>query len=181
MTPRRATARRTSLEKHHDEVIALLVVGARPVEVAAKYKVERSSVSRFIRKYQAEIEALEADARRSVSDYAIADVRNRIEAMNERWQALRDLKNIRAQDNRYNEPGYETGLLVHKVKSDGDGGWVDEYAVDTGALAELRALENEAAKQLNQLPKAGNPIGLTVENQQGGQIVIVTTEPELGF
>ncbi len=182
MTPRRATDRRTTLQKRHDEVIAALVSGSTPAEVATRFKVARSTVTRFIRRYQDTIEALERELHRQVTDFAIASVVNRIEALDDRWKRAQELMAIRAADQRYAfEPGYSTGLMVHKLKAVGSGAgfaYVDEFAVDVALLAEVRAIERAAAEQLAQLPKPGD-INLHVGD--GGKVLIVTGEPELGF
>lgn len=50
-------------------------------------------------------------------------------------------------------PGGDTGLLVRKLKSIGSGEntkTVEEYAVDTGLLSELREHEKQAAQELGQ-------------------------------
>jgi len=55
-------------------------------------------------------------------------------------------------------PGGTTGLLVHTYKAIGTGEFVekvDEYAVDTGLLAELRAHEKQAAQELGQWVEKG--------------------------
>ena len=47
-------------------------------------------------------------------------------------------------------PGMETGLLVRTVKFNKQGDEVEEFAVDTALLAEIRAHEQQAAKELGQ-------------------------------
>lgn len=50
-------------------------------------------------------------------------------------------------------PGAGTGLLTHQVKQIGagrDAQVVDEYAVDVALIKEIRALEEQAAKELGQ-------------------------------
>ena len=47
-------------------------------------------------------------------------------------------------------PGMETGLLVRTVKFNKQGDEIEEFAVDTGLLAEIRAHEQQAAKELGQ-------------------------------
>ena len=46
--------------------------------------------------------------------------------------------------------GGETGLLVRQIKLAASGATVEEFAVDTGLLKELRAHQEQAAKELGQ-------------------------------
>lgn len=58
----------------------------------------------------------------------------------------------RAQDNT-GAPGEATGLMVRQVKQIGVGKSaqvIEEYAVDTGLMREIRALHEQAAKELGQ-------------------------------
>jgi len=189
MTQRRATGRRNTLEKHQPEVIADLAMAMRPVEVAAKYKVARSTVTRFMERNQAAIEALLAERRRKTSDYAIANVVNRIEALDERWRLMRRLVGARreageallAADHEDLEAGVETGLMRRIIRYIPSGDGLErrvEYTLDRDLLAELRATERAAAEQLSQLPKPGD---INVNAGEGSRVLIVTSEPELGF
>ena len=78
----------------------------------------------------------------------------RVRALNDRWNRLRRVIEARADDpSMADVPGGSTGLLVHQVKGVGRGDdfqLIHEYVVDTGLLAELRAIEQQAAKELGQ-------------------------------
>ncbi len=84
----------------------------------------------------------------------IADRRNRVDALNDRWSRLRTIIDARAADPTYAPvPGGDTGLLVHRIRVAGVGPamqLVDEYKVDTDLLRELRAHEEQAARELGQ-------------------------------
>jgi len=59
-------------------------------------------------------------------------------------------------------PGYETGLLTRTLKQLGSGAAVrivEEFAVDTGLLAELRQMEQQAAKEVGQWVDRGEVTG----------------------
>ncbi len=159
MTQPRATTRRTRLEKQRENVLADLLSGMRAVEVAQKYKVEKSSVTRFIQRHSEQLGAMSLKVERQVEDFAIATKVARIAALNDRWTRMQDLILARATDGRYVEPGYSTGLLLHQLKSVGRGGdfrLIDHYVTDVGLLAELRQTEVAAATEMGQLPKTGD-------------------------
>lgn len=113
----------------------------------------------------------------SVKQIGIGSVEARIRAQDARWRGLRDVIRERAVDLAGEAPGGASGLLVRQTKfvkvfepkrsaaerardieSIPDDDFiatkqtkaVTEYAVDTGLLAELRALEMHTAKELGQ-------------------------------
>jgi len=152
MTARRATARRTSLEKHQDEVIALLLTGTKPGQVATKYAVHRSSVAKFITRHADRLEALQAVVTKQVEDYAIAVQVNRI-AVNDMLRSLL----LQVKDARANgKTGIETGLVVRREKALGSGKdmtIVEEYEIDPALVTLIDKLHNSTANELGQLPK----------------------------
>ena len=84
----------------------------------------------------------------------IARRTKRVEALHDRWQRMKRVIDERAEDSSLETvAGGGTGLIVRQVKSIGFGEnnqLVEEYAVDTGLLRELRAHEEQAAKELGQ-------------------------------
>lgn len=102
------------------------------------------------------VTALEAE----MLKYSIAKRRKRIAALDDRWQRMQQVIEARSLDMSGVDrdgipaiPGGITGLLVHQEKAIGTGQnqtIIDEYAVDTGLLRELRAHEEQAAKELGQ-------------------------------
>lgn len=83
----------------------------------------------------------------------IADRRNRVRRLGDTWERLQRVIEERAEELDGAAAGGGTGLLVHQVKAIGKGEnarVVDEYVVDTGTLAELRAIEKQAAQELGQ-------------------------------
>ena len=156
MTTPRATARRTSLEKHREEVIALLLTGWKPEEIATKYRVNPSSLTKFQRRHADKLSSLRAEVERRVEDAAIASKVRRILDADADYHLLGDVITARQKDERYDEPGYSTGLMAHSLKAIGGGdnmSIVDEFKVDTAMVAERRALRRSVAEELAQLPR----------------------------
>lgn len=175
MTTRRATARRTSLEKHQDEVIALLLTGTRPADVAEKYKVARSSVTKFITRHADRLEALQAEVAKQVEDYAISQKVFRIATKDLLHSLLEQVRVARSKG----ETGIETGLIVKQLKAVGSGEnaiFVEEFKLDDALLAAFERLEHSAAEELGQLPKGGDAIA-----QAAVTNIIRIGAPELGI
>lgn len=166
MTQARATKRRTTLEKKRELVLADLVNGMTQAQVAAKYSVHPTSVHRFAERYSDKLTELSLAVEARVEDYAIASKVNRIAALQDRWDRMKALLDARAKDSRYSdEPGYDTGLMIHQLKAVGRGEdfqLVNLYVTDAQLLAEMRATERAVAEELGSLPK--QDITLNVQN-----------------
>lgn len=96
-----------------------------------------------------------ADAERlAIVARGIADKQNRVDALNDRWERMKQVIAERAESREYADAaGGETGLLVKTYKQVGSGEnaqLVEEYAVDTGLLREMREHEKQAAQELGQ-------------------------------
>lgn len=143
------------------KVLAWLLEGKSPTEVAAlvstpKKPVSRQAICAFRNRHAAELKPLVETIEKQITDYAIASKVNRIAALDDRWHRMQALIVARSTDNRYDEPGYETGLMVHQLKGIGKGEdfqLVDLYVTDSGLLAEMRATERAVADELGQMPK----------------------------
>jgi hypothetical protein len=72
-----------------------------------------------------------------IEDEGIASRRNRVKVLQERYERLERVIAARAADESLTAPGADTGLLMRTVKRT-KWGVVEEYAVDTGLLRELR-------------------------------------------
>ena len=98
--------------------------------------------------------------RQAVLEQGIADRVNRVKALNDRWERMQRVIEARSLEysgvDKEGHPviaGGETGLLVRQIKSIGIGQnnmTVEEYAVDTGLLKEIRETEKQAAQELGQ-------------------------------
>lgn len=156
MTQKRATKRRSKLQKNIPEVAALLASGSTNTEVAEMFGVASSSVTRFAQRFADEIEEIGKQLREETVDLAIANVRNRIEDAQLRRNLMRAVQEARARG----ESGVETGIVATTYKQRGvvqmeDGEeslpyYVPEYKVDTAFLKEWRENEDHVAKQLGQ-------------------------------
>ncbi len=121
-------------------------------EIAARAGISRSTLARWKRSTQfqqriAHHQAAQAD---SIVATGIASRRARIEALNDRWQRLQRIIAERAEvfgdrgpDGKPLVPGGGTGLLMHFAKS-------GEFVLDAALLRELRAVEEQAARELGQ-------------------------------
>ena len=156
MTARRLTKRRAVLERHKDEVIALVLDGKSDPEIAAKYSCRRESVYLFRERHKAELSALMLQVGDMLIGVALANKQQRVVDADTDYQRLGQVIEARAADTRYDEPGYSSGLMVHEVKALGGGEnvtFVDQYKVDTAVIAERRALRRAVAEEMDQLPK----------------------------
>jgi AcrR family transcriptional regulator len=125
-------------------------------EIAKRVGLSRQAVYAWRKKpeFAAEVERALDERRREIRRTGIADLEARVAALNDRWTRMRRLMEARADDpSMAKVPGGTTGLLVRTVKGLGSGEaftLVEEYAVDTGLLRELREHEKQAAQELGQ-------------------------------
>lgn len=91
---------------------------------------------------------------RAVSRYSIAKRRERVRILDEQMRDLLAVKEARAEKYAEKCPGGGTGLLVEQAKIGGGGPdgpvVITEYVIDGGLIAELRALQKQAAQELGQ-------------------------------
>ena len=164
MTAPRLTKRRTVLERHRAEVIGL-TLDHTDSQVARFYQVSREAVGAFRQRHADEIAEARALVDAAVLGRTIAEKAARIEAKDQRWHLLEDVRQARAAGGT----GMETGLVVRQYKALGSGKSmqvVEEYAIDTGMLAALDRLEHSAAEELAQLPKPETNIQIMAQNVQ---------------
>lgn len=113
--------------------------------------------------FTARVQALQEAMAAAVVSEGIALRTKRVAALNDRWNRMQRVIEERAEDPEVaHVPGGSTGLMVHTVKMIGggrDATTVDEYAVDVGLLKELRAHEEQAAKELGQWTEKQEVIG----------------------
>lgn len=162
MTTPRVTSRRTALEKHREEVIALLLTGSKPVEIATKYKVSRSSLTKFMVRHVDKLTALRTEIQKRSEDYLVADKVARIAAKDQRWALLEQVRRERAAGGT----GLESGLVVKTYKMVGSGKnavMVEEYKIDPGLLDGFDRIERGAAEELGQIPKADQNVNLRAQ------------------
>jgi hypothetical protein len=107
------------------------------------------------KQFQAEVTRVREQWRETVRNQGTADQDFRLRSLNDRHERLRRVIEERSQSPEFqNAAGGKTGLLTvtYKMQSIGDGesSAIPEYAVDTGLLAEMRAIEIQAATEMGQ-------------------------------
>jgi hypothetical protein len=129
---------------------------------------------RKIPDFQARVEQRLREIRAEIRRHGIAVVERRVARVHDTWKRLQRVVQARAAD-MAGIPGGDTGLLVRKTKMLGTGVFareIEEYEVDTGLLAELRAHEKQAAEELGQwLTKT--------ESQVKAEVIIDTDDDEI--
>jgi hypothetical protein len=98
----------------------------------------------FIKRVKQIVEEIQA----AIVARGIAERQNRIDALNRRWGLMDAVISQRAKTLANVAGGGNTGLLVRQVKGVGSGEafqLIEEYAVDTGLLREMREHEKQAA------------------------------------
>jgi hypothetical protein len=124
------------------------------VEIAAELKMSPNTLKQWKKRrdFEVRVERHRQIWRDRVMLTGIADQARRIEALNDRWSRMKTVIEARAADPTMKDvPGGTTGLLVAETKQvPGTGEIVDEFSVDTALLRELRAHEEQAAKELGQ-------------------------------
>lgn len=149
--------------------------------------------------FAARVESHLAEIRARVRRHGIAVVENRVLAQQRRWLALQQVIAERAADpSMQGVPGGSTGLLVRQAKlvkvyeagepedrpaeGESEAGpltptrqtvLVEEFAVDTGTLAALLAVERQASQELGQWAEKHEHSG------PGGGPIAVAAAPDL--
>ena len=104
--------------------------------------------------FEERVDSLIEEVRQSLRRRAISAVERRVDRLNRDWLRLQKVIEARAAcPDLRTAPGGDTGLLCKTVKGVGTGAdftLVNEYAVDTGLLKELRDIEKQAASELGQ-------------------------------
>ncbi len=142
------------------------------IEIAEKVGVSRQTLHNWRQngEFLERVDDLRQATREEVRRHGIAIIERRVIALQDRWRRLQRVIEARGEDMAH-IPGGETGLLVRRIKSIGSGPTareVEEYAVDTGLLNELREHEKHAAQELGQwigksdVTTDGKPIGADV-------------------
>jgi hypothetical protein len=129
---------------------------ATPAQVAADLGVAESTVKGWFAHpdFKARVEELKSQIRLEKMNVRIADAAERIQILDALQKKYLDLIEARAEGMAGEVEGASTGLLVRKEKyqSTGGGSYVTytEYEADTAVTAEIRALQDLAAKDLGQ-------------------------------
>jgi hypothetical protein len=122
-------------------------------EIADKVGIEVRTLHywRNLRPFMLRVEELSSDFQKRAWDLGLARKYHRITCLANIHSKLLAVIEKRAEDpDMQLVPGGNTGLLVKTYKVSGDT-VMTEYAVDTGLIRELRAVQEQAAKELGQL------------------------------
>jgi hypothetical protein len=168
----------TGFWTHRTEQAALLVAEDQLTDdaIAARLRINKVTLERWKQRtdFRARTQEHVAAFREAIRVRGIAERQNRVNALNERWRLMQQVIAARAADESMTGAGHETGLLVRTYKP-GKYRNVEEYRFDAALLAELRAHELQAARELGQLVekreltgKDGGP----VEVEHGGAIEV---------
>lgn len=121
-------------------------------EIAAEVNVNPSTLTRWKGhpEFEAAWHAAEDAHKDAVRAEGIANKQNQLDALNDRWAALKTIVAERgASAEMQNVPGGKTGLIVKTYKAVGVGPdmqLMPEYAVDTGTLKSFLDIEKQGAQ-----------------------------------
>lgn len=159
------------------EKAALLLAEDRLIdeEIAKKIGVDRRTLTNWRQdlEFQARITEHVEAFKQAVRSRGIACLERRVDALSDRWDRMRQVIEERAEELGGECAGGGTGLLVKQMKTLGSGPAaqvVEEYAVDTGLLRELREHEKQAAQELGQwtdkadVTSGGTPLANILES-----------------
>jgi hypothetical protein len=149
------------LKNPRHELFARLVAAGKPatrayVEAGFAESGADQSACRLLKKPGVEkrVRELQAEIGAKLDKRTIRDLNERLNEYQTRWDKMRTVTQERAEAPEMQDvPGGRTGLLVRTIKSIGSGEkatTVEEFAVDTGLLREIRELELQVSKELGQ-------------------------------
>ena len=123
---------------------------AERVAVSPRALYQWKARSEFRERVTSNVEAL----RQAALSVGIADKARRMRRLDRDWRRLQRVMDERAESLEMQDaPGGQTGTLVRQIRGIGRGEdfqLVEEFAVDTGLLAELRQIEKQAAQEMGQ-------------------------------
>jgi hypothetical protein len=146
-----------AFEWDHPKKLAVELLAQRELnltEVARQCGITRQTLWNWqqIPMFREVVEKRLEEIRAEIRRHGIAVIEQRVARVQDTWKRLQRVMAARAIEHA-SVPGGDTGLLVRKYKTIGSGllaKMVEEYEVDTGLLAELRAHEKQAAEELGQ-------------------------------
>jgi hypothetical protein len=141
------------------KLIEMITDAVTDAECARTMGVTEGTIYAFKRRHAEEIATRRQQLESRLTELAIANKYFRVREAQSRWDGFKSVRQARATDTRYEEPGYNSGLMVHRTKALGSGPnmqLVDEYELDTAMSAEMRQLEYAVANELGQIPRTGD-------------------------
>jgi hypothetical protein len=123
--------------------------------IAAAVGISRRGLAKWKRQpaFSELVDEIAARLAAEIRGKGLVELRNRVDALNKRWNRLHRVIDERAKDETMTAPGADTGLLMRTWKQIGSGDSaviVEEYQVDTGLLKALLDHEKQAAQELGQ-------------------------------
>jgi hypothetical protein len=124
-------------------------------DIASELSINRRTLTRWKgeAKFKARVAAIVDETRKALVARGIIEKQNRLDALNDRWSRMKSVIEQRSQIHSDYAGGGDTGLIVKQTKGIGKGEdfqVIEEYAVDTGLLKELREHEKQAAQELGE-------------------------------
>lgn len=136
-----------------EKLVKATADGATREESAREAGLSEATVARYRRhpEFRERVEQRLEETRAELKAEGVARRQNRMDGYNARITLLGQVIAERAADPDFMDvPGYKTGLLVRDAKRTGMDDYVNTFAVDTGLLAEMRAIEKQAAQDVGQ-------------------------------
>ena len=120
-------------------------------QIAEQIGISRRTLARWKREpeFQELVQQAQEAFRQKVLTTGIADRVKRVQRLDRDWKRMQNLMEARAVETPHDVPGAGTGLVIRKETETKHGVNI-EYATDTGLLAALLAIEQQAAKELGQ-------------------------------
>jgi len=153
-----------------EEAAQLVAAGRLSFEdIATQLKIGERTLYTWRQRPQvrARVDAINAAFALTMQQYAIAQRARRVAALDDRHRRLENLLLARAEAyagqtggkvEQLIVAGGDTGLLVEQIKATGEGSYQVEYVFDAAVVRELRAHEEQAAKELGQWVEKVAPV-----------------------
>jgi transposase-like protein len=134
--------------------------------IAAEAGVSRQTLHNWRQRedFQDAIKAADAAMLAAALRLPIARKHHRMKVLNDLHTKALTVIDERAAELAYSAPGMDSGLVVHQTKQIGSGQYaqtIDEFAVDTGLMREIRAIQEQAAKETGDWSENLNVTGTT--------------------
>ena len=128
--------------------------------------------------FQAQVAAIVADTAAALKAEGIANKANRVRTLNEDFERLERVIEERAADpSMAGVPGASQGVIVRTYKTTKDEAY-PEYSVDTGLLAERRALRKHIAQEVGEWSEKGASVYVDNRHVNTGAEVTVNEAPQ---
>lgn len=139
-------------------------------QIAATVGVVRATLNNWRQRedFQEAVKAADAKLLAAALRLPIARKHHRLKVLNTLHDKAITVIDERAAERAYSAPGMDTGLVVHQTKQIGSGQYaqtIDEFAVDTALMREIRAIQEQAAKEAGQWVEKSEDVGSGVRRE----------------